>query len=409
MNHARVSHPSLNDLKNKGLYRELKTVSSEQGPEIYFKGRKLINFSSNNYLGLANHPLLKKSAIEAIEKYGIGSGASRLITGSMLLHQELEDKIALFKGTEKALLFNSGYHANIGVIPSLVGERDFIFSDELNHASLIDGCRLSKAKTHVYRHNDMGELEEMLNSPSAKQPADRHPPQRLIITDTVFSMDGDLCHLPKIMELAEKYEALVFLDEAHATGIFGKKGRGVVEHYGIKPDHPRIVQMGTLGKALGSFGAYVCGSSALVEWLINKSRSFIYTTALPPPVAAAGLAALNLISEDPSHRENLLRNVRYFRSGLKKIGYDRLLSPYRQYEEKAEGGISPIFPLIFGSAEKTMNISEALFEKGIWAHGIRPPTVPEETSRIRLTIMATHTKDHLDGCLSALETLELLK
>lgn len=391
-----MPHASLHDLKNQGLYRQLKTITSEQGPEIDFNGRRFLNFSSNNYLGLANHPLLKKAAIDAIEKYGVGSGASRLITGSMLVHQELEDKIALFKGTEKALLFNSGYHANIGVIPSLVGEGDFIFSDELNHASLIDGCRLSKAKTNVYRHKNAKHLDQLLsNSPPLLN--FRGGYRRLIITDTVFSMDGDLCDLPVILELAEKYNAHVFLDEAHATGVFGKRGRGVVEHYGVKSDHPRIVQMGTLGKAIGSFGAYVCGSASLIEWLINKSRSFIYTTALPPAVAAAGLASLHLIAEDPSHRENLLQNIHYFRNGLKRIGWDRLLPL----------SISPIFPLILGDALKTMTLSQALFDKGIWAHGIRPPTVPQGTSRLRLTMMATHTKHHLDRCLEALEELPL--
>lgn len=366
---------ALEKLHQSGLYRFLRTVEGEQGPEILYQGKTYLNFSSNNYLGLANHPLLKEASIEAVRKYGTGSGASRLITGSMTLHEELERAIARFKGAQAALLFNSGYHANIGVIPTLVGEGDLIFSDGLNHASLIDGCRLSKAKTLVYRHNDMGDLEKIFNDGRG----DRAPTHRLIVTDTVFSMDGDLCPLPRIMELAEKYKASVLVDEAHATGVFGKKGRGVVEHFGIPQNHPRLIQMGTLGKALGSFGAYVCGSSELINTLINKARSFIYTTALPPAVVAASLAALHLVQDDLSLKERLWEHVNYF------------------------GAQSPIVPILIGGASKTMEVAQQLFEKGIWAQPIRPPTVPEGTSRIRLTIMATHTKEHLDRCLEALK------
>ncbi len=361
---------TLDHLRQSGLYRFLKTVEGEQGPEIRYQGKTYLNFSSNNYLGLANHPLLKEASIEAVRKFGTGSGASRLITGSMTLHEALEKALADFKGCEASLLFNSGYHANIGVIPSLMGEGDLIFSDELNHASLIDGCRLSKAKTLVYRHNDTEHLEHMLKNNCHK---------RLIVTDTVFSMDGDLCSLPRIMELADQYDVLVLVDEAHATGVFGKKGRGVVEHFGIPSHHPRLIQMGTLGKALGSFGAYVCGSNELIDFLINRSRSFIYTTALPPAVVAASKAAIDLIFKDQSLKEKLWKNVTYF------------------------GAPSPIVPVIIGSAQETMDVAQKLFEKGIWAQPIRPPTVPEGTSRIRLTLMATHTKEHLDRCVHVLE------
>ncbi len=369
---------NLQRLKDQGLYRFLKTVESDQGPEITFEGKKYLNFSSNNYLGLANHPALIQAAIEATQKYGTGSGASRLITGSMSLHQELEEKIAKFKGVEAALLFNSGYHANIGIIPTVVGERDAVFSDELNHASLIDGCRLSKAKTLVYRHNDMEHLEELLVSASYVK--------KLIITDSVFSMDGDLAPLPQIINLAEKYDALVLVDEAHATGVFGKTGRGVVEHFGISSDHPRLIQMGTLGKALGSFGAYVCGARSFVDYLINRARSFIFTTALSPGVAASALAAVNLISENLSYKDQLWKNVNYFG------------------EKLGNKFFSPIFPLIIGDSKKTMEASEKLFQTGIWAQGIRPPTVNEGTSRLRLTLMATHTREHLDRCLEALHS-----
>ncbi|MDO8518618.1 MAG: 8-amino-7-oxononanoate synthase [Deltaproteobacteria bacterium] len=427
----------LKSLRDKGLYRLLKSVDGEQGPEVTFKGKSFLNFSSNNYLGLANHPALKKAASVAALKYGTGSGASRLITGSMSLHHELEEEIASFKGTESALLFNSGYHANIGIISSLMGEGDQIFSDELNHASLIDGCRLSKAGTTVYWHCDMKQLEQSLQNPP-QPPFSKGggtafsngkldlPPvekggqggfRRLIITDTVFSMDGDLCPLPEIMALAEKQDAMVLVDEAHATGVFGKKGRGVVEHFGIDSRHPRLIQMGTLGKALGSFGAYVCGPRELTEFLVNKARSFIYTTSLPPAVCAASLAAVRLVERDSSLKEKLWENIRYFGDHFKKSpqppffkgggiqegGNTQRGMNLPPFEKGGLGGFSPIFPVIIGDAKKTMELSEKLFEQGIWAQGIRPPTVKEGTARIRLTLMATHTKEHLDRCLTALQ------
>src|SRR3990167_5543633 len=298
----------LEQLQSKNLLRFLRTVESDQGPEIIFEGKKYINFSSNNYLGLANHPYLKQAAIEAVEKYGTGSGASRLITGSMSLHEELEKKIAAFKGTESALIFNSGTQANMGAIPALVGENDFIFSDELNHASLIDGYRLSKAKIEVYRHGDVGHVGALLAAPPNKGVASSAPtqispidgrsqgsPLRIIITDSIFSMDGDIAPLPEIMALAKKYDCLVYVDEAHGTGVFGKSGKGVVEHFGIDPKNHRLIQMGTLGKALGSFGAYIAGSKDLIDFLINKARTFIFSTSLPPAVLAASKAAIELI------------------------------------------------------------------------------------------------------------------
>ncbi|MBX7149217.1 8-amino-7-oxononanoate synthase [bacterium] len=372
----------LDDLAQKGLYRTLRTTTSDQDATLTVNGRELINFSSNNYLGIANHPALKEASIKAIGRYGAGSGASRLITGSMTLHDELESAIATFKGTEAALVFNSGYLANTGVISCLVGEGDFIFSDELNHASIIDGCRLNKAKVMVYRHNDLSHLEELLKNHSRST---IHHPRFLIATDTVFSMDGDLCPLPDIMKLAEKYDALVYVDEAHGTGVFGKNGRGVVEHYGISSAHPLLIQMGTLGKALGSFGAYVCGSRDLINYLINKARTFIFSTSLPPSVLAASQAAINLLQSDASMTQKLWENVRYFK----------------------KEAVSPIIPVLVGDAQKTMELSQKLFEKGIWAQGIRPPTVAEGSSRIRFTVMATHTKEQLDLCLKALKDLGL--
>ncbi len=379
---------SLQNLKDKGLYRSLKTVEGPQDSEILVQGRRLINFSSNNYLGLAHHPVLINAAIEATRNYGTGSGASRLITGSMRVHEELEEAIATFKGAEKALLFNSGYHANIGVISSLMRDGGVIFSDSLNHASLIDGCRLSKAQVQVYRHNDRTHLQALLEE------ASQNNSRKLIITDTIFSMDGDLCLLPDIMNLAEKYKAFVLVDEAHATGVLGRRGRGAVEHFGVQSSHPYLIQMGTLGKALGSFGAYVVGSRDLIDWLINTARSFVYTTALPPGVAAASQAAIQLVSNDLSFKEKLWENVAYFNKKLRAI---------TQFSDIPS--VSPIFPIILGSAEKTMEASLSLFDKGIWIQGIRPPTVPEGTARLRLTLMSTHTRDQLDRCLEALKEI----
>lgn len=367
-------------LKSEGLYRFLKTVDSDQGPEISCQGKKYLNFSSNNYLGLANHPQLTDASIKATKEFGTSSGASRLITGSMTLTQELEAAIAKFKGSEAALVFNSGYHANLGIISALMGEGDTIFSDEWNHASLIDGCRLSKAPTQVYRHGDSEHLESLLKKSTSIR--------KLITTDSVFSMDGDLCPLPQIMKLAERYDAWVLVDEAHATGVFGKQGRGVVEHFGVDPQNPRLIQMGTFGKALGSFGAYVCGPRAMIDYLINRARTFIYTTALPPSVMAASLAAIKLIEEDFSLKEKLWENVEYFKRGLDALA------------------VSPIIPIIIGDAQRTIDISNQLFESGIWATGIRPPTVPNGTSRIRFTIMATHTREQLDKCLTAIANCE---
>lgn len=385
----------LASLREKNLLRSLKTVENDQGPEILHQGKTYLNFSSNNYLGLAGHPELIKASVAATQKYGVGSGASRLITGSMQLHAELEQAIARFKGTEAALVFNSGYHANMGVIPALVGTHDLVCSDELNHASLIDGMKLTRAQVKVYKHGDMGQLVQALGQGKQSKGC-----SRLIVTDSVFSMDGDLAPLKQIMELAEQYDAWVFVDEAHATGVFGKKGRGLVEHFGIPSNHPRLIQMGTLGKALGSFGAYVCGSKELIEFLINRARTFIYTTALPPGVLAASIAALALMQKDQSLKDQLWKNITHFGSKLQNIS-DRRGSIHRT-QHAAQ---SPIFPLIIGDAAKTMEISQKLFASGIWAQGIRPPTVPAGTARLRLTLMATHSQEQLDRCLDVLGSL----
>jgi glycine C-acetyltransferase len=372
----------LESLKRRGLYRKMRRVEGEQGSTLIVDGKEVINLCSNNYLGLANHPALREAAKVAIERYGCGSVASRLISGNMALHEELEAKIAALKGTESALVFNSGFQANVGLIPTLVGEGDALFSDSLNHASIIDGCRLSRAKGLIYPHCDLSSLEDELKKAS---PSGR----KLIVTETLFSMDGDEAPLAQIVDLAERYGAMVMVDEAHATGVFGPNGAGVVAKLGLTE---RIsVQMGTLGKAVGSFGAYVAGSRALCELLINRCRSFIFTTSLPPPVLAAAIAAIDLLYKEPQRRLALWHNCRAMKDGLKNLGFSMGQSQ------------SQILPLIIGAAEKCMVFSEHLLQKGIFVQGIRPPTVPEGTSRLRITLMATHTHDHLHRALRAFE------
>ncbi len=370
----------LGEIKERGLYRSLRLIEGEQGPEVSSDGKRVVMLCSNNYLGLANHPRLKEAAIEAVKKYGCGSGASRLISGNMELHQELERRIAGFKHTEAALVFSSGYLCNIGVIDSLVGEGDVILSDELNHASIVDGSRLSRARVRVYPHKDLNVLEEELRRLKGCR-------RRLIVTDGVFSMDGDLAPLPGIVELAKKYKAITMVDEAHDTGVMGGNGRGCVEHFGLEGQID--VQMGTLGKALGSFGAYIAGGKELIDFLINRARSFIFTTALPPPVCAAAVAAIEIITQDHSLRNRLWENAKFLREGLSRMGLS------------VGNSETPIIPIIIGESSTTMKACEILLQYGVYAQGIRPPTVPEGSSRIRTTVMATHNREHLTRALEA--------
>jgi 8-amino-7-oxononanoate synthase len=372
----------LNRLKQTGLYRRLRLIEGEQAPVLTVDGRKALNFCSNNYLGLANHPSLREAAKEAIDRYGCGSGASRLISGNMELHEKLEEKIAWLKGTQAALVFNSGYQANIGLLSCLAGEGDTIFSDALNHASIIDGCRLSRARTVVYPHCDLNRLEHELRTAPAGS-------RKLIVTETIFSMDGDETPLAEIVDLAERYDALIMVDEAHATGVFGPNGAGVVAKLGL--GERVFVQMGTLGKALGTFGAYVAGSRELRELLINRCRTFIFTTSLPPSVLAATIAAIDISVKEPERRLALWHNVRALRDGLRRLGYELTQSQ------------SPIQPLIIGDEGRCMAFSEALLERGVFVQGIRPPTVPAGTARLRITLMATHTHEHLSQTLKAFE------
>ena len=375
----------LEELKRQGLYRKLRRVEGEQASTLILDGKEVINFSSNNYLGLANHPALRAAAKAAIDRYGCSAVASRLISGNMTLHEELEAKIAALKGGEAALVFNSGFQANVGLIPTLAGEGDAIFSDALNHASIIDGCRLSRARTVVYSHCDLERLESGLKEAPVSG-------RKLIVTETLFSMDGDEAPLAEIVELAERYGAMVMVDEAHATGVFGPNGAGVVAKLGLTE---RIaLQMGTLGKALGGFGAYVAGSRVLRELLINRCRSFIFTTSLPPAVLATAIAAIDLLYKEPQRRLALWHNCRSLKEGLKRLGFSLGQSE------------SQILPVLIGDAQKCMAFSEKLLEKGVFAQGIRPPTVPPGTSRLRVTVMATHTHEHLHRALEAFEEVK---
>jgi 8-amino-7-oxononanoate synthase len=375
----------LKALREASLYRRLRLIEGEQGPILTVDGREALNFCSNNYLGLANHPALCAAAKEAIDRYGCGSGASRLISGNMALHEELERKIAELKGTEAALVFNSGFQTNTGILSTLAGEGDVILSDSLNHASIIDGCRLARAKVAVYAHCDMEQLEHALKKSPAKA-------RKLIVTESLFSMDGDEAPLIGIVELAEKYGAMVMVDEAHATGVYEPDGAGLVAKLGL--GDRVLVQMGTLGKALGGFGAYVAGSTALRELLINRCRSFIFTTAPPPAVMAIAIAALDLVRKEPERRQALRDNCELLRAGLKSIGYS--LGNSR----------SQILPLMIGDATQCMKWSEHLLQRGVFAQGIRPPTVPPGTSRLRITLMATHTREHIDRALGVFKQLK---
>ena len=371
----------LEEIRSRNLYRQLKVVDGEQEATVRLNGREVLNLSSNNYLGLANHPALKQAAGEALDRWGCGSGASRLISGNMTAHEELEQRIAHFKGTEAALVFNSGYQANVGIIATLMERDDVVLSDALNHASIIDGCRLSRAAVSVYRHCDMEHLESLLKDAPARA-------RKLIATESIFSMDGDIAPLGELVELAERHGAMVMVDEAHATGVRGPNGAGVVAEMGL--GDRVLVQMGTLGKALGAFGAYVAGSARLKELLINRARSFIFTTSLPPVVMAMAGAAVELVEREPERQCALQRNTARLRDGLQRIGYE-------------VAGSTQIIPVIVGDEQPCMELAARLLESGFYVQGIRPPTVPPGTSRLRVTTMATHTPKQMEQALAAFE------
>jgi 8-amino-7-oxononanoate synthase len=363
----------LAEIRNRGLYRRMRCVSGPQGPRVLLDGKPVLLLCSNNYLGLADHPRVREAAAEAAMRYGAGSGASRLVSGNMTIHRRLEEQVAGFEGSDACLLFGSGYLANAGVVAALAREGDVVFSDALNHASIIDGCRLARAETFVYRHLDTDHLEWGL----------RHAEGRgaLIVTDGVFSMDGDVAPLPEIVELGHRYDARVMVDEAHGTGVLGPGGRGAVAAAELEDEVDLIV--GTLGKALGSYGAYVCCDQQMAKYLINTARTLIFSTALPPPAVAAAIAALELLREQPRRVEKLQRNGAVLREALGESGMP------------VPAGDTPIVPLIVGDATDAVRASERALGRGVFAQAIRPPTVPAGSSRLRLAVMASHTKSEL--------------
>jgi 8-amino-7-oxononanoate synthase len=369
-------------LKEKGLFREIKDRASPQGPRVTFGEKEYINFSSNDYLGLSTHPFVIERAKRAMDNYGYGSGASRLLGGGSILHKELEDKIAQFKEAEAALVFNSGYSANTGIIPAITDKDSGIFSDEFNHASIIDGCRLSKAQTLIFRHKDLNHLEGLLRKESAKK--------KIIVTDTVFSMEGDIAPVEELFDLCKRYDALLYLDDAHGLGVLGN-GKGALSHFNIQPE-PWIIQMGTFSKALGSLGAFIAGSSDIIEWILNTARSFIFSTTLPPCVAAASTAALDLIEKDSELIKKLWKNRNEAVRLLKDINCDTI------------GSETPIIPIRTGTLENTIRVSKHLYERGIFAPAIRPPTVKEP--RIRITVTAAHATEDIERLIEALRELK---
>ena len=363
----------LDELRQRGLYRRLRLIEGPQGPTVTLDGRPVLLLCSNNYLGLADRAEVREAAAEAALHWGAGSGASRLISGNMEPHLELERRLATFKGFEEALLFGSGYLANSGIIAALAGPGEVVFSDELNHASIVDGCRLSRAETFVYRHGDVEHLAWGLRQARGRG--------SLIVTDGVFSMDGDVAPLPDLLELARRHGARLMVDEAHATGAVGPGGRGSVSAAGLSGEVDVVV--GTLGKALGSYGAYVCASAELVEFLVNRARSFIFSTAPPPSAAAAATAALTVLESEPELVDRLQGNARLLRRSLAAEGLD------------PGSSATQVVPVHVGEAEATMELCELALEKGVFAQGIRPPTVPEGSCRLRLTAMATHRGEDL--------------
>ena len=380
----------LDDLKQKGTYFKLRVLEGEQAPLATFDGKKVINLASNNYLGLTTHPKLREAAIEATKKYGVGPGAVRTIAGTMRIHMELEEKIAKFKNVEACVVFQSGFTANAGTVSAILGKEDFIISDELNHASIIDGARLSRAKVLVFRHKDAAHAEELLASVKDQ------PGRKLVITDGVFSMDGDIGPVDKLAHLAEKYNAIMMVDDAHASGVLGRNGRGSVDHFHVtdKVD----VQVGTLSKAIGALGGYVCGSRDLIDYLYHRARPFLFSTSHPPSVAATCIAAFDILENEPDRIQRLWDNTIYFKQQLTDAGFD----VGGNSTPKSE---TPITPIIIGDGRRTMDFSRALFDAGVMATGIAFPTVPEGKARIRTIMTSEHTRAEIDQALEIFSTV----
>lgn len=375
----------IQELKDEGVYRKLAVLETANESEVTLNGKRVINLSSNNYLGFANHPRLKKASIEAVEKYGVGAGAVRTIIGNMDIHEELEKVLAEFKREEAAFLFQSGFNCNAGTIQAIAQKGDIIISDELNHASIIDGARLSRADKAIYKHSDMDSLEQVL-----KENRDKYE-NILIITDGIFSMDGDIAKLPEIVQLAEKYEAMTYVDDAHGSGVLGESGRGTVDHFGL---HGRVdFSMGTLSKAIGVIGGYVAGSKTMYEWLSHRARPVLFSTALPPAAVGAITEALKMLMESTEYTDKLWDNAKYFKSKLGSLGFNT---------GKSE---TPITPVIIGDEARTMEFSRKLLEKGVYVSGIVFPTVAKGKGRVRCMVTAAHTKDQLDKAVEVFETV----
>jgi glycine C-acetyltransferase len=376
-------HDQLELWRREGTFQRLHILESECAPEARFDGKEVINLASNNYLGLTTHPKLREAAIDAVRKYGAGSGAVRTISGTMTLHMALEERIAAFKNVEACVVFQSGFAANAGTVAAILTPEDHIISDELNHASIIDGCRLSKAKIHVFPHKDAGAAEAILAG------LDGAAGRKLLISDGVFSMDGDIGPLPGLVEAAEKHGAIMMVDDAHASGVLGRDGRGTVDHFGL---HGRVqVQVGTLSKAIGVLGGYVCGSRGLIEYLYHRARPFLFSTSHPPAVAAACLAAFDVLEQEPERIRQLWENTRYFKQGLTSAGFDTGISE------------TPITPVMAGEAAQAHQLSRELFQEGVLATGIGFPTVPKGKARVRTIVTATHTRDELDRALEVFQ------
>jgi glycine C-acetyltransferase len=368
----------LDALKQQGLYRELRVLEGEQKPKTTFDHRQVVNLSSNNYLGLTTHPLLRERALEATRALGVGSGSVRSIAGTMAVHMELERRLAAFKKTEAVVVFQSGFAANAGTVAAVLSREDVVISDELNHASIIDGCRLSRAAIKVFPHKDAAAARKIVSELPVTQ-------RKLLITDGVFSMDGDLGALPELCDIAEAFGCIMMVDDAHASGVFGKHGRGTIDHFDM---HGRVdIQVGTLSKAIGALGGYVAGSRALIDFLYHRARPFLFSTSHPPAVAATCIAALDVLEQDPQIIDRLWVNTRFFKGGLQALGFNTGLSE------------SPITPVITGDGALAMKLSDRLFHEGVFAQGIAFPTVARDKARVRTIVTATHTRDELQFAL----------
>ena len=380
----------LNELKTKGTHFKLRVLDDEQAPVCTFDGKRVINLASNNYLGLTTHPRLREAALEATRKYGVGSGAVRTIAGTMKIHMELEEKIARFKNVEACVVFQSGFAANAGTVSAVLGKEDFIISDQLNHASIIDGARLSRAKILVFEHRNLADAEAKLASVKDQ------PGKKLLISDGVFSMDGDIGPLAGLCDLAEKYGAIMMVDDAHASGVLGRNGRGTVDHFKV---HGRVdIQVGTLSKAIGALGGYVCGSHDLIDFLYHRARPFLFSTSHPPSVAATCIAAFEVLEQEPERIEKLWENTRFWKKELGLLGFDI-------GGKTTPASETPITPIIIGDGKLTMEFSRELFKEGVLGTGITFPTVPEGKARIRTIMTGTHTQEELQQALGTLRSV----